>query len=165
MPGQISLLVSRDLSTLVQVARGLPREVAAQLRAWTKADAGPIWDDEIRPRAETRIQAAALTRTARVSVSDTNVMMKSATVGKVHGVSASVLAAGAEFGASPNKVIRTHSRRGKAYTRRLGSVFLLPRRRGYVVFTAAGDATPRLASLWLQTAIRTVAEAFEKDGS
>lgn len=160
--GRISLLVSHELQTLVQVARGLDREVAARLRKHTRDVAEPVFREEVRGRVTTRLETRVLSDTARVAVSDTNVTLKSATVGKVHGVPASVLAAATEFGASPDRMVATRSRKGKAYDRRLGRVFKLPRRNGYVFHPAVRDSIPRLASLWIQTTVRTVAEQFEK---
>lgn len=162
MAGRISLLVSRDLATLVEAARSLDREVRARLRTHTKAEASPIWTDEITHRAGTRLQTRVLVDTARVAVSDSNVTLKSALVGQVHGTPAGVLAPAVEFGANADKRITTRSRKGKAYTRRLGNAFGAPRRGGNVFHPATRDAIPRIASLWIQTAYRTVAETFEK---
>jgi len=161
--GRISLLVSRDLQALVQAAGSLDREVRARLRAHTKAEATPIWSDEITHRTGTRLQTRVLVDSARVAVSDTNVTLKSAQVGKLRsGTPRPVLAAGAEFGANPNKQIKQRSRKGKVYSRRLGNAFGAPRRGGNVFFPAFRQAVPRVASLWMQTTIRTVAETFEK---
>ncbi|WP_157156261.1 hypothetical protein [Diaminobutyricimonas sp. LJ205] len=160
--GRISLLVSRDLQTLVQVARGLDREVAAQLRKHTRKAAEPIFQDAVRANVTTRLQTRVLSDTARVSVSDSNVTLKSAMVGKVHGIPTSVLAPATEFGAQPTTLISTTSKTGTPYKRRIGSSFGLPRRKGYVFHPAVRESIPRMASLWLQTALRTVAEQFEK---
>lgn len=163
--GRISLLVSKDLGTLVQAASTLDREVRAALRKHTKAAATPIWRDEITHRAGTRLQTRVLVDSARVAVSDSNVTLKAAQVGKLSsGTRRQVLARGAEFGAHADKRITQRSRKGKVYTRRLGNAFGAPRRGGNVFFPAFGQAVSRVASLWLQTGIRTVAETFEKAG-
>lgn len=159
---RISLLVSRDLAVLVQAAVTLPREVASQLRAQTRRVVEPALQEEMRERVGTRLEARALLDTARVSVSDSNVTLKTATVGRVRGVPAGVLAGGAEFGASPERAVATRSRKGKPYKRRLGPVFRAPRRRGHVFFPAVQALIPRAGALWFQTAYRTTAEHFEK---
>ncbi|MGO8608792.1 hypothetical protein ACC848_38115, partial [Rhizobium johnstonii] len=102
-----------------------------------------------------------------VSVSNSQVMMKAAAVGKVGRgkTPADRLKGMAEFGVSPAKQIKQRSRKGKVYTRRVGNGFPAPRRKGHVFFPTTQDATPRLASLWMQTAARTVAEVFEKAGA
>jgi len=161
--GRISLLVSRELQLLVTVAKSLDREVAAQLRKHTRAVAEPAWREELRSRVHTRLQARVLSDTARVSVSDTNVMLKSATVGKLSsGLPASAIAGATEFGGAVGRPVRTRSRKGNAYTRRLGAAFGQVRRDGYVVFPSARESIARIASLWIQTAYRTTAETFEK---
>jgi len=54
------------------------------------------------------------------------------------------------------------TRKGTTYKRRLGTRYRLPRRGGYVAYPAAGDSIPRFASLWVQTAIRTIHETVER---
>lgn len=159
---RISLLVSRDLAVMVQAARTLTAEVSKALRAHTRRVVEPAFQEEMRDRAGTRLETRVLLDTARVSVSDTNITLKSATIGKVGGVPASRLAGGTEFGASPDRKIRTRSRAGKAYTRRLGPVFRAPRRKGYVFFPSVQAFIPRAGALWFQTTYRAVAETFEK---
>lgn len=163
MPGQISVLVSQELQVLLSVTRTLPRTVAAQLRAHTKNTAHTIWRDEIDSTAMTRLQTVTLSRTARVAVSDTNVTLKSATTGKVgHSKTLAVVIANAvEFGANPNKII-TVNHRGTQYKRRIGNTFGAPTRSGKTVHPAAANVTPRLASLWFQTTLRTIAETLER---
>lgn len=161
--GRISVLVSKELMTLTQALRGMEPEMRAQIRKHTRPVAEPVWQEAVRGNVTDRLQTRVLSDTARVSVSDQNVMLKSASMGKVHGVPASVLSRGAEFGADPDKVIKT-SRKGKPYTRRRGRQFKLPRSRGYVVYPAAREVIPRIASLWIQTAIRTMHEVLEQKG-
>jgi hypothetical protein len=159
--GRISVLVSRDLGVLTQAIAQAEPEMRTQIRRFTKPMAEEAWAEELRGGSTTRLEVRVLADTARVAVSDQNVMLKSATVGRVGKVPASVLAPGAEFGADPQKVIKSQSKAGKPYTRRRGQQFRAPRRRGYVVFPAVGQIVPRIASLWMQTAIRTFAEKVE----
>lgn len=164
--GRISLLVSKELQTLTQAVKEIPREVAAENRKHTRINAEPIWRESVRGNVTTRLETRVLSDTARVSVSDTNVMLKSAVVGKMaDGTPKSRLASAAEFGADPNKMIQSKTKGGKSYTRRRGRQFKAPRRGGYVVYPAARDSIPRLASLWVQTTIRTIHEAFAKGGA
>lgn len=163
--GRISVLVSRDLQVLLTVASKLDTEVRSRIRRHTKPVAEPIWREAVRNRAHTRLQSRVLADTARVAVSDTNVTLKSATIGKVRGVRASVLAGGAEFGGNPNIHVRQRSRSGRSYTRRRGNAFGPPTRTGNAVFPSVREIGPRLVSLWMQTAYRTVAEEFEKGAS
>ena len=132
-----------------------------QIRRVTKPVAESAWEEELRGNVTTLLETRALLNTARVATSDQNVMLKSAAVGRVGKVPASVIAAGAEFGADPSKMIRSRSVKGKAYTRRRGAQFKRPRSGGYVVFPAAKKVIPRIASLWFQTAYRAIAEKIE----
>ncbi|ALJ20319.1 hypothetical protein [Microbacterium sp. No. 7] len=166
MSGRISLLVSRDMRVLVEAVRSLDPEVRKQLRAHTKQVAQPLWKDELAQHTGTRLQNRVLTDTARVSVTDMQITLKTAQVGKVSsGAKASQLAGPAEFGMSPSKTVTQRSRRGRQYTRRMGNVFGPPRRKGYVFFPTVRAAIPRVASLWWQTAYRTIAETIEKAGN
>lgn len=161
--GRISVLVSKELQTLMFAFRELPKEVTAQVRKHTKAAADPIWQESVRGHVVDRIQTRVLADTARVAVSDQNVMLKSGGIGTMStGVPKSELAYAVEFGADPNKQIRSRSKSGTPYSRRRGRQFNLPRSRGYVVYPAARDSIPRLTALWIQTAVRTVHEMLEK---
>lgn len=160
---RISLLVSRDFAVLVQAARSLPKEVSKQYRAAARRVQEPAFLEELRERADTRLQQRVIVDTARVAVRDDNVMLRAAGVGKVGaGVPADVLKSGAEFGMRPDRPIRTRSRRGTAYERRIGPVFKGRRPRGWVFFPAVQAFIPRAGALLFQTAYRTVAETFEK---
>ena len=163
--GRISLLVSKDLATLVQAVRGLDREVAAQLRKHTRVVVEPVWQEAVRGQVSDRAQTRILSDTARAAVSDSNVTLKSGGTGKTHGTPNSVLARGEEFGADRTFTKTLVSKTGKSYKRRTKAQFRLPRSRGYVVYPAAREVIPRIASLWVQTAVRTVHEVFEKGGA
>lgn len=161
--GRISVLVSKELMTLAQATRQMEPEMRKQIRAHTRPVAEPVWKEAVLGNSQTRLEVRALANTSRVAVSDSNVLLKSGGVGKVGKVPASTIVRGVEFGADPNKVIRS-SRNGKPYTRRRGRQFKLPRSRGYVVYPAAREVIPRIASLWIQTAIRTMHEVLEQKG-
>lgn len=163
--GRISVLVSKDLQTLLSAVRELPKEVNAVIRLHTKRASLPIWQESVRGHVADRMQSRVLGETARVSVSDSNVKLLSGGVGSMsNGTPKSELAHGTEFGASETAVAVVRSRRGKAFTRHTKRQFNLPRSKGYVVYPAARDSIPRLASLWVQTAIRTIYEILEKRG-
>lgn len=160
---RISLLVSRDFAVLVQAAMSLPKEVAKQMRAQMRRVAEPGFFEELLERADTRLQHRVIVDTARVSVRDDNVILRTAATGKVgKGVSADVLKSGAEFGMRPDRPISSRSRKGTRYERKVGAVFKSRRPRGWVFFPAVQAFIPRAGALWFQTVYRTVAETFEK---
>lgn len=160
---RISLLVSRDFAVLVQAARSLPAEVAKQYRAAARRVQEPAFLEELRERADTRLQHRVIVDTARVAVRDDNVILRTAATGKVgRGVSADILKSGAEFGMRPDRPVETRSRKGTPYKRRIGPVFKGRRPRGWVFFPAVQAFIPRAGALLFETAYRTVAETFEK---
>lgn len=159
---RISLLIDSPLTVLMHAMRGLDADVRREIAAQTKAAAQPIWTEETRARALSRLQSR-LADSARVGVTQQNVFLRAGAVGKLSsGTGISSVAHAIEWGANPDKHVATRSRKGTPYDRRLGSAFGAPRRAGHVAMPAASDSIPRFASLWAQTAIRTVHERVER---
>ncbi len=155
------------MRVLVEAVRGMDVEVRKQIRSQTKAKTAEVWQDALAHQTTTRLQNRVLVNSSRVSVTDQNVMLKSAQGGKLSsGVPVSQLAGPAEFGSAPSKTVTQSSGRGpkNTYSRRLGGAFGAPRRKGKVFFPAAHESISRIGALWIQTAYRTVAETFEKAG-
>lgn len=163
MAGSISLLVDSPLSALAAAMREVPAETRKFIASETKRNADPIWQQELRERAVSRLQQRALVNSGRVGVTARNVFLRSGAVGKLSsGTPVSAVARAAEWGLGAEKTIDSRSKKGKAYTRRAGSAFPANRRGGHVVHPAAADAIPRFASLWIQTASRALHDAEEK---
>lgn len=157
---------SRELQATLVAMKVLPAEVRKQTRKFTKALVDGEWQKGLQQRAVTPLQTRTLVTTATSAVSDRNVALKSATKGRVgRGIPSSVLAKGAEFGADINAYSRYQRRspKGKVHTvtRRTTKQFGHFRRDGRVVYPTAHDILPRVASLYVQTLLRTAAEAFE----
>lgn len=161
---RISLLIEGSpLRVLVDALRGVPAETKRQIGAATKRAALPIWTEETSERAATRLQQRVLVDSARVGVEATNLTLRSGGVGKLSsGTPVSDLAIAAEFGMSPGALINTRSRKGTQYRRKAGATFAGRTKAGKVVYPAAAAAIARVASLWIQTAHRTLHEAEEK---
>jgi len=150
---------------LAQALREAEPEMRTQIRKHTKPVVEPVWQEAVRGRVQTRMQARVLSDSARVAVSDQNVMLRSAGAGRLSsGVERSRIYPGVEFGANRDAVGTATSTKGKRYPRRTRRQFQLPRRKGYVVFNAAREVIPRIASLWVQTAVRTLHEKLEQGG-
>jgi hypothetical protein len=161
--GRISLLIDSPLRTLAHLMRGLDSEVKREINVHTKTSATPIWAESTRGQVVDRLQTRVLADTARVGVTSQNVFLRSGGVGTLSsGTPVSVIARAVEFGADPNAAIVSRTKAGKTYKRRRGRQFNLPRARGYVVHPAARESISRLASLWVQTAVRTIHESIEK---
>lgn len=160
--GRISLSIDSPLRTMLIGARSAPAEVQKRIATHTKSEAQPIWFEETRDRAGTKLQQKVLVDSARVGVTQRQVYLRSGGVGSLRsGTPVSRLASAAEFGMGSEKQITTRSRAGKTYTRRAGSAFPAPRRGGYVFWPAVAVAALRIASLWVQTGVRTLLDKLE----
>lgn len=163
MAGGISLLVDSPLQTLAFAMRGVPTELQKQIQAHTRKAALPIWQEETRARAVTRLEQRALVSSVRVGVTNRNVFLRAGSIGKLgSGTPVKVVSFAAEFGMNRAARIKTKSRKGTQYTRQAGTAFRPRNRKGYVVFPAASESISRFASLWVQTSIRTLHDAAEK---
>lgn len=161
MAGSISFLIDSPLRTLALSMSGLDKDVRVQIGRATKAAAQPIWQESTMANAMTR-QESRLAKSAKVGVTTRNVFMRAGGTGKIGATPLSRLALAVEFGAHPDTLVKSKSGKGTPYERRMGRAFRLPRARGYVAYPASSEAIPRLASLWVQTAVRSVHEAIEK---
>lgn len=165
--GRISVFASEELRTLLAALKQVPREVQKQVRQQTKAEAQPIWQSELGNRPASAVQQRVLVRTGRVRVSNQNVQLESARIGKAlrGGARPADIAPGVEFGANGEQktTTMTTSRRGKRYpvTRRTKRQFPSWSSNGRIVFPSTRRAIPRLASLWIQTTARTLFDAFD----
>ena len=167
---KISANSSKELRATVQALKLVPRDLQRNIRKYTQSEMVPEWHKGLAEHAVSRSQHRVLVDTARVSVSNQNVMLKSATVGRslAGGLSPKDSWAAFEFGANRGDQAKTtytsRSRKGRSFkvtrnTRRQ----LPPRSRtGWVVYPTAKALIPRFASLWVQTTYRTIAEALER---
>lgn len=163
MAGGISLLVDSPMRDLAFAMREVPTEVKRQIGRATKSEAKPIWFQEVREHAHTRLQHRVLVNSADVSATARNVTLISGARGTLSsGTPVRVLVRSTEFGMNYGKPIAQKSRKGKVYERRAGNAFGPNRRGGYVVYPAVSESLPRFASLWVQTAYRTIHEKVEE---
>lgn len=165
---RISVYSSRELQGLIARLKTTDREVRQQIRKATKADAQPIWQSTVLEHVSTRLEARVLGKTARVAVSDQNVTLKSA--GSVKALPGGLVPSrdyhAVEFGVPDREERRPYearSKHGRSFTvnRRTRRQLRDRNRNGYVVYPAAADAIPRIASLWVQTAVRTLHDLIE----
>lgn len=166
---KISANTSREIRAVVQGMKLFPTEYRRALRKYTQSELAPEWSKILGRQSATPAQSRVLVSTARVSVSDQNVTLKSATVGRALGGPGSKpadLAAAEEFGGNRNEVAtyRTRSPKGKSYTVTRHTQRQLPsrRRNGHIVFPSATEFIPRAAKLWVQTFVRTFYESIER---
>lgn len=160
--GRISLNVDSPLRTMLVAARQTPAEVQKRIAQETKSEAQPIWFEELRDGASTKLQQRVLVDSGRVGATQRNVFLRSGSAGTLRsGTAIADIAKAAEFGMYADKEITTRSRKGKEYTRRGGSAFLGFRRGGYVFWPAVARSIGRFASLWIQTGVRTLLDNLQ----
>ncbi|MCK2028097.1 hypothetical protein KZC56_17505 [Microbacterium sp. SSW1-47] len=149
---------SRELTALIQVLATIPTEVAKEVRARSKAVIVPEWRKGLAERAPgERMFHDRLVSPSTAYVSDRNVKLIGGANGKFPRET--------EFGAFREEFTEyTGRRRGRTFPvrRRAQRQFWHFTKKGRVVWPTASDLIPRIASLWIQTTIRTVHETIEK---
>lgn len=167
---RISVFESRELQATLIALNGFDRTLQAQVRKATKSIGQDQWKDAVRGHTSTRLEVRTLADTARMTVSNQNVTLKSAAVGRPlskGGARPSDIVHAVEFGAGPSRTaITATSRKGRrySYTRAANRQFRPSNRTGYAVYPAASMMIPRFAALWTQTVVRTFYETFEGAG-
>lgn len=165
---RISVYSSKELQAIIVAMKALDRDTAKQIRAQTKKVVAPAWQKAVAENAASRLESRVLVNTARVRVTDQNVTLTSATIGRK--LSGGLLPSrdyfAAEFGADQSKktTYQATSKKGKRYsvTRRTTQQLRPRKQSGYVVYPAIAEIIPRIAALWTQTTVRGLHEAFEK---
>ncbi|WP_282845865.1 hypothetical protein [Microbacterium oxydans] len=149
---------SRELTALIQVLATIPNEVNKQIRARSKSVIVPEWKRGLAERAPgERIFHDRLVSPSTAYVSDRNVKLIGGANGKFPRET--------EFGAYREEVADyTGRRNGRSFSvrRRTQRQFWHFTKAGRVVWPTASDLIPRIASLWIQTTIRTIHESIEK---
>lgn len=163
---RISAHSSKQLQAIILASKQVDRETRAQIRQHTRQVARTEWERAVREHASTRLEHRVLGSTARALVSDQNVTLKAAHIGRSlsGGLKPSENWGAIEFGAARQRVSYTGTRNGKSFpvrNRNTRAQLRPSNRQGYVVYPAAASIIPRLAALWAQTAVRTLHEAFE----
>lgn len=162
---RLDVFKSPELLATLYALRSIDATLRKQVRQHTKAVAGPEWKQQLAQRANTRLEHRVIVDTAVVSVSDNGVRVQSANKGRPlrGGLNPKTDYAPVEFGKRPEKVTyQRRSRKGGTHkvTRLVGTSLPAPRKEG-PFWQSARNMTPRLASLWVQTTVRTIAEALE----
>lgn len=136
---------SRELQAIILAIKRAPREVQTQIRKQTKAIGQAEWQAAMAKQATTLLEQRVLVSTARLSASNQNIRLSSATVGRPlsGGLSPKTSWGGVEFGSA-----RYHQFRPR-------------NRKGYVFYPAVARIVPRIAALWAQTTARVFGEALE----
>lgn len=165
---RIDAYASRELQAILLAVRRAPKTIQAEIRKQTKVIGQAEWQKAMAEHANTRLEHRALVSTARLSASNQNIRLSSATVGKslAGGMDPKAEYAAIEFGATNRGDYRSYSStstRGRAFkVKRRTKAQLRPRNTGgYVFYPSAAQMIPRIAALWAQTTVRAFAEALE----
>lgn len=163
---------SRQLRAVVLAVRGASTEVRRQYRQNLKAMTDAAWREELAGYVGSRLESRVVLETARTRVSDQNVRLSVATVGRA--LSKRTAGAGAakpvdlvravEFGGSQRySRYKRESSRGRLHDvkRRTLTGYGEHNRKGNIVYPSLAAVVPRVASLMVQTCVRTLADAFE----
>ena len=144
MSGRIDVTKSPEWVGAIAAMRVISRPLAAAIRKYTKAMAEPEWKKEMRKRGRTPLQQRVLVATTTVAVSSTGVRMRSGGKGRPlsGGLTMSQAAPPVEFGSNKYAQFGPRSRGGKVF------------------YPSAKAMAPRLAALWVQTVMKTVAVAL-----
>lgn len=166
----ISAHSSRELIAVIAALQAAPREWQKVIRTETRTVAAKEWTAAVNRHAaagaHSATASAVLAKTARVKVSNQNVSLTSATVGRRlrGGLVPAESWPGFEFGAHREaKTTYRATRNGHSFsvTRRTKAQLPARNRSGNVVYPAAAEVIPRIAALWAQTVARTIHEALE----
>lgn len=147
--------------------KGLDRDIAAAVRKYVRGQVLPIWRESLAREASTTLENDVLVSSARVTVTDKQVTLKSGALATKLSGGALVyeVAHGTEFGAKQNKSVSVTNAEGTTYRRRVGRAFKPQKKGGYVAWPAVAGSVPRIAAVWVGTIFRQVHETFEKVGS
>ena len=163
---RIDVNSSRELQALILSVRQAEKDVQREIRQRTKPMAEGAWRNALAAQATTELESIVLVNSARVSVSNQNVKLKSGQLSKRLSGGGHIyeLSKQAEFGSSLHWIRYTGRRGNKSFpvTRTSGYQFKHEEPNGWVVYPAVAKIIPRIAALWVQTAVRTFHDALEK---
>ena len=161
---RIDVRGSDELQDVILALKSSDAETRRAIRTFTKARLTRPWLEAINDQASTPLETRVIAATATVAVSDQNIRIQSAAKGRrlSGGLSPKVDYGPVEFGAGHKKV--PYRRKGHRVVRNTTAQFKSKRRKGYVFYPAAQEMIPRLASLWVQTVVKTYADIFEGKG-
>ena len=168
----VSALASREIRALLLALRQAEPEIRKQVNNQSKLVVTSIWKQAIAEEASSsfgrtqRARVKVIANTAKASVGSRGVRLSAATTGRPlsGGLNGKTQWQALEFGASESvRTVRGTSKLGKEYSmERNVHAQLDPRKKtGYLFFPAAKATVPRILSLWVQTAVRTLAETVE----
>lgn len=163
---RLDVRASRELMAVILAMRSVDNTIAKMIRQQTKRVAVPEWTRALARRASSALDRRVMVNTATVAASNQNVRVSSAAKGRPlsGGLNPKTDWHAVEFGANQQQET-TYRRRGRngphTVTRRTNTGLPARNPRGRIFYPAAREMVPRLASLWVQTVVRTIGNALE----
>lgn len=165
---RVDVSTSDQLADVVASLKELDGKLSDQIGMQTRRfGAGRDWQQAIDARVKGHLQQKVLGDTATVLPAAANLTLQAGNAsgrlqgGRADGSSTfSGLARVLEFGTDRDKV-SAYMVRGKVRHRHASRAMPYARPKGNVVYPAAQKVIPGIVSLWVQTAVRTIAEALE----
>ena len=168
----VSALASREIRAIILALKQAEPEIRKEANNRSKLVITEIWRQELAEQAaqtfgkQQKARVKVLVDTAKAGVGNSGPYVSSATTGRPlrGGFDIKTQYAGMEFGARSNvRTFTSTSKLGKKYkvTRDVAAQLDSRKKTGYVVWPAAAAASPRILSMWIQTAVRTMAEILE----
>jgi hypothetical protein len=143
--------------------RQMPKEIRNDLRKYQRAEAGPIWKQEVAAKVGVTPISEKVFRTGNTVKAGAVITLRAGGSNKKlsGGATPAQLVRAAEFGSGRRNAYTKYNRRspnGKVHTVTRRSSRQLPNRRrgGYVVYPAAGRSTKRIVSLSVQTVTKRI---------
>ena len=164
---RISLFNSKELQAVTLRMKSLDKDISKALRTETKKVVDPVWREAVRGNVTSRLETRVLSDTARAAVSNDNVTLKAGGIGRsmVGGATPSDIWHNVEFGANREfeREYPTTSRKGNRFkvNRHTRRQFEDRNQKGRVVYPAAAEVIPRIASLWVSTIVKHLHDALE----
>lgn len=157
---------SRELQAIILALRGMDAPLRKRITKESRAQIVPEWKNALTENASTSLENRFLLAGVRANVTDSKVQLiaSASTKKRSGGGSPATIGHAIEYGARwHSQRIAATSSKGKrySYTRVVNKQFRPRRNRGYVITPAAVKLAPRFVSLWVQTTVRTVYDAFE----
>lgn len=153
---KVTLKGIREVTAAATAMKAVDRDVRTQVNRNIRGAMGDIWSQSVVDRfTRTRVDRAVFQGTG-VRVSNSRVSLLAATRPRI----TADISRATEFG-DPSKTYETYSRQGHQVRRRTQNQLPGPNRRGRVVHPAFKLSIPRVASLYVQTVVRTIYDAWE----
>lgn len=153
-----------SLRASVLAVKAATRDIRTDINRNMRGTMNPVWRNRVTAGAHGGMEARMLTPGTRIAAGNPPALVAASGNRRIgRGLSANRHAAGWEFGASDG-VRSQSSGRGpnKTYTRHVMRHLPARNRKGRVVYPAAAEVLPRIASFWAQSVIRAFMDAVEE---